>query len=87
MWGFVEIGHLDKHFKNMSKTQEKEDPQQNILEIFFLLLKLHFERKIWLKNRNNQGYSFQKQDTFHLFRFLKRAKDASPLPSTSFCTC
>ena len=33
---FMELGHFDKHFKNMSKTQEKEGQQGNILEIFLL---------------------------------------------------
>ena len=39
--GIVELGHVNKHFKNMSKTQEnmpkiqqKEVPQENILKIF-----------------------------------------------------
>ena len=73
----------------MSKTQEKEDPLRNILEIFFLdTLKTTF----WTKNltqRPKQSWdgiqnSFQNQDTFHLFRFLKRAKEASPLPPLVF---
>ena len=33
---FMELGYFDKRFKNMSKTQEKEGPQGNILEIFLL---------------------------------------------------
>ena len=43
VWGFVEPGHFNRHFKNiskaqenMSKIQEKKTPQGNILEIFFL---------------------------------------------------
>ena len=41
---FVKLGHFDKHFQNMSKTQktqeniwktqEKEIPQGNILDFF-----------------------------------------------------
>ena len=41
--GFVEVGHLDKHFV---KNTRKKSPQGNFLEFFLLLLKLHFERKI-----------------------------------------
>ena len=45
----MELGHFNKHFKNMSKTQEnmsktqqKEAQQGNILEIFLLLFKSTF---------------------------------------------
>ena len=31
--------------------------------------------------RKNKGFSFHNQDTFHLFRFWKRAGKASPLPT------
>ena len=42
-----------------------------------MLLKLHFEWKVWPKDGQNQGFSFKNQDTF--FRFLKREREASPL--------
>ena len=32
----MELEHLDKHFKKMSKTQEKEASQVNVVSIFLL---------------------------------------------------
>ena len=34
VWWFVEIGHFDKHFKNMSKTQEKETHKETFWKFF-----------------------------------------------------
>ena len=71
--GFVEFGHLDKHFV---KNTKKEGPAGKIWHIFLLdTLKTTF----WMEQITQwwiqPGPFFQNQDTF--FYFQKRAGEAS----------
>ena len=77
--GFVELGHFNKHFKNMSKIQEKEGPQGNILEIFLLdTLETKFQMENLTQQWTHSGLFFPKSISF-LFQFSLRAGEASPL--------
>ena len=73
---FVELEHFDKH---SSKTQEKETPQGNILEIFFLDT---LKTTLWMENLTQRwaqsGPFFLKPG--HFFQFSETAVEASPLP-------
>ena len=68
-----------KFFRNISsKTQEKEAPQENILDFFLLnTLKTIFEWKIELKDEHNQVFLSKVRALFLLFK-----KGRGDLPSS-----
>ena len=58
---FVELGHFSKH---LVKNTRNRDPQGDILEFFLLdTLKTTFSKENLTQDGQNQGLSFQNQDT------------------------
>ena len=63
---FVELGHFSKH---LVKNTRNRDPKGDILEFFLLdTLKTTFSKENLTQDGQNQGLSFQNQDTFPNFQ-------------------
>ena len=72
----MELGYFDK---NLSKTQEKETPQGNILEFFLLDIVKVTNSKNQASHGHNQGLSFQNQGTFFDFQNGREGLPSPPL--------
>ena len=75
--GFLELGHFNKPFV---KNKREKGPVGKNLGFFCLdtvILKLHYEWKIWPKDEHNQGLFSKVRAIFSIFK-----KDRGGLPSS-----